>query len=1362
MKIYNLIKVWKSHKVWRGNMSKRILKELGKTIRHYARKVVLPASLAMLCIAPNCVYAYDTEVNEWKNVQIVGGGMITGVVFSEAEEDLIYARTDMGGIYRWQPDSETWKPLTDWVGPEIWSNLGCDGIATDPSDPNRVYALMGEYDNGWTDVKGAVFCSDDKGETWTVSELPFFCASNQQGRLMDARLTVDPNNSAILYLGSRNDGLWKSEDYGQTWNQVTSFDIEGDFLYDKGTVYEGHLGITFVLCDKNSNVSGKGSQTIYVGIGNKEHSIYKTTDGGNTWAPLADEPRGKIVDEATQSWEIQDGDTYLPQQAYLTKDGMLYVTYATEAGPYASGYGDVWKYNTNTEEWKLVSPVSSKNAPNDPWYGYQGLAVDPQNENNIVVTCQSWWPDMLMYRSTDGGETWENVWEWTSYPERNIKCDIDISVAPWLDWGSTHGPDNNAEASPKIGWNVGAIAIDPFNSDRMMYGTGATLYGTDNLTNWDKGEKFNIEVKAKGIEETVSNALITIPDTEDDGLVSSLWDINGFYHEDITKVPEILANVSAGNKYSTLNSSVDVDYAELNPSIVVRVGERTAVDGYGNYLNGMMTSKDGGKTFSPIHDRIGNSNGRGEVAVSADGSIFLWATEDEAVSWSKGGYNWTASTGIPVAANICSDRVNPNVFYGYSGGKAYVSTDAAKSFTEVSVEGLPSVTSNTMNIKGVRGYEGHVWMGTAKADDKNANGFWFSEDFGQTYTKLTTVDAVTAFGFGKAKEEGGYPAIYIVGQVEGKDGFFRSDDQGATWTRINDDNHQYGLVDPCCDVTGDYDVYGRVYIGTNGRGIVYSDTGSGTITTPSATISATTAVFDKKTDLQKDVTVTVNANGNTLEAVKIGDKVLVEGEDYTVAGDKVTILKEFLATQEDGKLKVTFDFNEGNDPVLTITVKETVVSASLSKTEASFDKKTELQEDVVVTFEANGNALEAIKNGDVVLVEGTDYVVEDNKVTILKDYLTQLEEGKVALVFDFNKGEDPVLTIDVTKTVVSATLETTTESFDQASVSDVEVGMILNGNTLVAVKKDNAALTVGKEYTVVEDKVIFAADYLATLSKGAHEFVFEFSEGNSASFVINVVNTAEKDSVVTPDEATFDKNVEMQADVVVNVELNGNTLEAIKLGDNVLVSGTEYIVGEEGTITFPASYLQTLAKGTYDFTFEFSAGEKQVVKVVVVDTTKTEVAEGAIVVEVVNKNGISTNALAHTFKLKVKDDSEFDISKLSIRYYFTNEELGVGTNCWIDTAAAQYTCAPWYVSLTDKVSGVVKDMEQVTDTANQYAEITFTDDGVLNNTCTLQVDTRIANNNWSAFNQSNDFSYEDATKVAVFYDGELISGSMPQ
>ena len=62
-----------------------------------------------------------------------------------------------------------------------------------------------------------------------------------------------------------------------------------------------------------------------------------------------------------------------------------------------------------------------------------------------------------------------------------------------------------------------------------------------------------------------------------------------------------------------------------------------------------------------------------------------------------------------------------------------------------------------------------------------------------------------------------YPAIYLIGVVNGQYGFFRSDDAANSWVRINDDAHQYGLVLHIC---GDMQEYGWVYIGTHGRGIV--------------------------------------------------------------------------------------------------------------------------------------------------------------------------------------------------------------------------------------------------------------------------------------------------------------------------------------------------------------------------------------------------------------------------------------------------------------------------------------------------------------------------------------------------------------
>jgi photosystem II stability/assembly factor-like uncharacterized protein len=95
-----------------------------------------------------------------------------------------------------------------------------------------------------------------------------------------------------------------------------------------------------------------------------------------------------------------------------------------------------------------------------------------------------------------------------------------------------------------------------------------------------------------------------------------------------------------------------------------------------------------------------------------------------------------------------------------------------------------------------------------------------STDGGKTFVRLSGVQEIHAFGFGKAAPRADYPALYLVGVVDGVRGIFRSDNAARSWVRINDDQHQWGLV---LHITGDPKQYGRVYVGTHGRGVVYGD-----------------------------------------------------------------------------------------------------------------------------------------------------------------------------------------------------------------------------------------------------------------------------------------------------------------------------------------------------------------------------------------------------------------------------------------------------------------------------------------------------------------------------------------------------------
>ncbi|MDT0566871.1 cellulose binding domain-containing protein [Streptomyces sp. DSM 3412] len=735
--------------------------------------------------------ALAADTYTWKNARIDGGGFVPGIVFNRKERDLAYARTDIGGAYRWVESSKTWTPLLDSVGWDDWGHTGVVSLASDPVDPDKVYVAAGTYTNSWDPGNGAILRSSNRGASWQKTGLPFKLGGNMPGRGMGERLAVDPHRNSVLYLGAPSGkGLWRSTDSGVTWSQVTNFPNVGNYVADPSDTSgysSDNQGIVWVTFDESTGTAGNATRTLYVGVADKDNAVYRSTDAGATWSRLAGQPTGHLAHKGVLD----------------TVNGHLYLSYSDKGGPYDGGKGQLWRYATATGTWTNVSPVAEA----DTYYGFSGLTVDRQDPGTVMATAySSWWPDTQIFRSTDSGATWTRAWDYTSYPNRSNRYTMDVSSSPWLTWGANPSPP---EQSPKLGWMTEALEIDPFDSDRMMYGTGATIYGTENLGNWDDGSQFTIKPMVRGLEETAVLDLASPPSGAP--LLSALGDIGGFRHTDLTKVPSMMFT------QPNFTTTTSLDYAESNPNTVVRVGNLDS----GPHI---AFSTDNGANWFAGTDPSGVSGG-GTVAAASDGSRFVWSPAGTGVQYTTGfGTAWSASSGIPADAIVESDRVDPKTFYGFKSGKFYVSTDGGATFTASNATNLPS--GDSVRFKALPGVKGDVWLAGGATD--GAYGLWHSTDAGATWTKLSGVEQADTIGFGKAATGASYQTLYTSAKIGGVRGIFRSTDKGATWTRINDDAHQWGWTGAA--ITGDPRVYGRVYIATNGRGVVYgdsSDTGGG-------------------------------------------------------------------------------------------------------------------------------------------------------------------------------------------------------------------------------------------------------------------------------------------------------------------------------------------------------------------------------------------------------------------------------------------------------------------------------------------------------------------------------------------------------
>jgi hypothetical protein len=186
-----------------------------------------------------------------------------------------------------------------------------------------------------------------------------------------------------------------------------------------------------------------------------------------------------------------------------------------------------------------------------------------------------------------------------------------------------------------------------------------------------------------------------------------------------------------------------------------------------------------------------------------------------------------------MGVRVVADAVDAKLFYGVSvkDQTLYRSVDGAASFmaghltmTSGGPDGGAGGSAGRGDNRGGQdriyatpGRPGDIWLA---AFDGLCHAKMGGKQEGAGFLRMAGVEEIHAFGFGKAAPGRSYPAMYLVGTVQGQRGIFRSIDEARTWVRINDDQHQWGLV---LQIAGDPRIFGRVYVGTHGRGVFYGD-----------------------------------------------------------------------------------------------------------------------------------------------------------------------------------------------------------------------------------------------------------------------------------------------------------------------------------------------------------------------------------------------------------------------------------------------------------------------------------------------------------------------------------------------------------
>ena len=674
---------WKQFKRWEAFMEPRVFPSGERNTSNYLFNAFNSAEGISS-------QTYSPGIGDWSLVGPTNGnslngiGRINAIAFHPTDNNIIFAGSPAGGLWKSTDDGLSWTTNTD-----LLPNLGVSAILIDPDNSNTMYIGTGDRDGGDTYSIG-VLKSIDGGQTWDATGLSFNVS--QSYRVTGLIMHHDSSNFIIA---STRTGIYKSIDAGDSWTVIQG----GSF---------------------QCIVQIPGTNKIFAGT-SSNGEIWMSTDFGSTWTKITNglPSSGRRVELA-----VTPDDTNYVYAIYGAANNGLYGIYRTTDG------GLSWSQrhgaSPNLLDWSTTGSGSGGQA----WYDLT-IAVSPQNKNVVLTGGVNVW------RSNNGGSSFSLSGHWyggggVSFVHADHHCLIfrpgGNELYAGCDGGvykSSNGGVNNSWVSRNQGLAITQYyKIGTTDSDPSLTIAGAQDNGTHlNDNGWNKVgggdgmdcaiDKLNPNIMYRSIyygdfDKSTNggnnfNASFNLPPSGSGNwvtpFIASRISSNTLYagFDKLWKSTNGGFSFSATTSNSIFNSNnIDVlAEAPGDPNVI-----------YAGINNRLYYSSNGGSSWTWVSSNIGSGNVITGITVDPLNSDHVYISKSAYISNAKvyesfnaGGSWYNRSSSLP---NI---PINCIAYQKNSNGLVYVGTDIGIYFRDASMnswipfnQGIPNTIVNDIEI----------------------------------------------------------------------------------------------------------------------------------------------------------------------------------------------------------------------------------------------------------------------------------------------------------------------------------------------------------------------------------------------------------------------------------------------------------------------------------------------------------------------------------------------------------------------------------------------------------------------------------------------------------------------------------------